>query len=404
MPDDGLTPDWDALTEEATELLSAYIRVDTVNPPGNETRACEFFGAILDREGIPYRLYEPADAPGRGTLVATLPGDGTGGKQLILLNHTDVVPFERQHWSVDPLGGEVSDGYIWGRGSLDLVFGDQGRDEAGCPGFLDEAPQEGRAGAIGLRRADGLLHRREAAIEDARAGKLLRELDEAGPKSGQHVQLLGDELAQGVATALRADQGGVLDVAIQPQAVGAPPGSGDAHAPTIDLLDRRDRRAGGNQVRRLDLRVRLRELDLLRALGFRADQADVPDVGADGVGELTGGVERDELQRHAEALGKGPGQVGRDAVGVAVRAAARDEERVRHVDPRAQHAAGREFGSGLIGHCEGRPFGDAVRRGQAATRTPYFSPSASSLDQVESSISTPSRKRSTRRRCSTSPG
>ena len=120
MPDDGLTPDWDALTEEATELLSAYIRVDTVNPPGNETRACDFYGAILDREGIPYRLYEPADAPGRATLVATLPGDGTGGKQLILLNHTDVVPFEREHWTVDPLGGEVSEGYIWGRGTLDM--------------------------------------------------------------------------------------------------------------------------------------------------------------------------------------------------------------------------------------------------------------------------------------------
>ena len=120
MPDDGLTPDWDALTEEATELLSAYIRVDTVNPPGNETRACEFIGAILDREGIPYKLYEPADATGRATLLATLPGDGTGGKQLILLNHTDVVPFEREHWTVDPLGGEVSEGYIWGRGTLDM--------------------------------------------------------------------------------------------------------------------------------------------------------------------------------------------------------------------------------------------------------------------------------------------
>ncbi len=120
MADDGFTPDWDALTEEATELLSAYIRVDTVNPPGNETRACDFYAAILDREGIPYRVLEPADAPGRGTLVATLPGDGTGGKQLILLNHTDVVPFEREHWSVDPLGGEVSGGYIWGRGTLDM--------------------------------------------------------------------------------------------------------------------------------------------------------------------------------------------------------------------------------------------------------------------------------------------
>ncbi len=110
--------DWDALTEEATELLSAYIRVDTVNPPGNETRACEFLGEILDREGIPYQLYDPGD--NRATLVATIEGDGTRGKPLILLNHTDVVPFEREHWSVDPLGGEVRDGYIWGRGAADM--------------------------------------------------------------------------------------------------------------------------------------------------------------------------------------------------------------------------------------------------------------------------------------------
>ena len=110
--------DWDALTEEATELLSAYIRVDTINPPGNETRACEFLGKILDREGIPYRLYDPGD--NRATLVATLEGDGTRGKPLILLNHSDVVPFEREHWSVDPLGGEVRDGYIWGRGAADM--------------------------------------------------------------------------------------------------------------------------------------------------------------------------------------------------------------------------------------------------------------------------------------------
>lgn len=114
----GNAPDWDALTEEAVELLSAYIRVDTVNPPGNETRACEFFGAILDREGVPYRLYDPGG--NRASLAATLPGDGSRGKPLILLNHTDVVPFEREHWSVDPLGGEVSGGYVWGRGAIDM--------------------------------------------------------------------------------------------------------------------------------------------------------------------------------------------------------------------------------------------------------------------------------------------
>ncbi len=116
--------DWDALTDEAVELLSSYIRVDTVNPPGNETRACDFLAPILDGEGIPYRLYEPdvggEGREGRATLVATLEGDGSRGKALILLNHTDVVPFEREHWSIDPLGGEIRDGYIWGRGTQDM--------------------------------------------------------------------------------------------------------------------------------------------------------------------------------------------------------------------------------------------------------------------------------------------
>lgn len=110
--------DWNLWTEQATRWLSEFIRVDTVNPPGNESRACVWLGRILDAEGIPYQVYDPGN--GRGSLVARLAGDGTRGKALILLNHTDVVPFERDQWTVDPLGGEISDGYVWGRGALDM--------------------------------------------------------------------------------------------------------------------------------------------------------------------------------------------------------------------------------------------------------------------------------------------
>jgi acetylornithine deacetylase/succinyl-diaminopimelate desuccinylase-like protein len=112
--------DWNAWTEQATTWLSEYIRVDTVNPPGNETRAVEWIARILDAEGIPWETYTPDGDETRKTLVARLPGDGSRGKSVILLNHTDVVPFERQYWTVDPLAGEVHDGYVWGRGAQDM--------------------------------------------------------------------------------------------------------------------------------------------------------------------------------------------------------------------------------------------------------------------------------------------
>lgn len=111
-------PDFDALAAEAIDLLQRFIRVDTTNPPGNERRATDFLGAILAAEGIPYRVLE--SAPGRANLVADLPAQGSDSKPLVLLNHTDVVPVEAEHWRLDPFGGVVRDGYLWGRGTLDM--------------------------------------------------------------------------------------------------------------------------------------------------------------------------------------------------------------------------------------------------------------------------------------------
>ncbi len=107
--------DWDAATNEAVGILREYIRIDTSNPPGNEERAVAFLGGILASEGIRYETAAPA--PGRSNLIAHI-GPGTGG--ICLLNHTDVVPVERQFWGIDPFGGDVRDGYIWGRGALDM--------------------------------------------------------------------------------------------------------------------------------------------------------------------------------------------------------------------------------------------------------------------------------------------
>lgn len=115
------TPDWAAAGDEAAEVLSRYLQVDTVNPDGHEDRAVAFMGNLLDKEGIPWTSY-PFDI-GRSSLVARLKATGTPTEPpLCLLSHTDVVPSEPQFWPADkpPLGGVIADGYVWGRGALDM--------------------------------------------------------------------------------------------------------------------------------------------------------------------------------------------------------------------------------------------------------------------------------------------
>ncbi|RJP35394.1 MAG: M20/M25/M40 family metallo-hydrolase [Actinobacteria bacterium] len=109
--------DWDKLGDDAVSILGEYLRIDTTNPPGNETPGAEFLGSILAEEGIAYKIYE--SAPGRSSILARLGGSGEG-KPLILLNHIDVVPANPENWQVHPFSGEVADGFIWGRGTLDM--------------------------------------------------------------------------------------------------------------------------------------------------------------------------------------------------------------------------------------------------------------------------------------------
>ncbi len=109
--------DWNAMGREAVKLLSEYLRIDTTNPPGNEDRATVFLNRILSEEDIDCQVHE--SAPGRSNLYARLKGDGSK-RPVVLLSHSDVVPADRAYWSVDPFGGLVRDGYIWGRGALDM--------------------------------------------------------------------------------------------------------------------------------------------------------------------------------------------------------------------------------------------------------------------------------------------
>ena len=109
--------DWKALGDEATGLLSQYIRINTTNPPGNEIAAARWLADMLRRDGIESRIFEPT--PGKANLYARLAGDGSA-RPVILLNHMDVVLASPEYWSVDPFSGVIKNGYIWGRGALDM--------------------------------------------------------------------------------------------------------------------------------------------------------------------------------------------------------------------------------------------------------------------------------------------
>jgi len=106
-----------SLREEVTELLQELVRIDTTNPPGNETRAAELLRDYLGDNGVASELY--ARVPERANLVARIPGRAEGAR-LLLLSHTDVVLADPAEWQADPFGGELRAGEVWGRGALDM--------------------------------------------------------------------------------------------------------------------------------------------------------------------------------------------------------------------------------------------------------------------------------------------
>jgi acetylornithine deacetylase/succinyl-diaminopimelate desuccinylase-like protein len=114
-------PDWDALQREAAQLLSEYIRVNTANPPGNELDGALFLKSVLEREGFEVQLLDTAHFASRrgANLYTRLRGNGSR-PAVALVHHLDVVPASPEFWSVAPFSGEVRDGYVWGRGALDM--------------------------------------------------------------------------------------------------------------------------------------------------------------------------------------------------------------------------------------------------------------------------------------------
>ena len=102
---------------KAADLLQTLIRFNTVNPPGNEGPALEYLRGLLEPAGWECRFL--AKVPERPNLVARLRGTEPG-PNLALISHVDTVPANPDEWTRDPWSGDLADGYIWGRGALDM--------------------------------------------------------------------------------------------------------------------------------------------------------------------------------------------------------------------------------------------------------------------------------------------
>lgn len=134
-----------ALAEDTIRILRDLIRLDTSNPPGNEIIVAEYVAKLLREEaGVEPLVIETA--PQRGNAIARLRGNGNAAP-LLLYSHTDVVPVERENWTVDPFGGELRDGMVFGRGALDM----KGIGAMQMAVFIAIARQQA-AGEIALQR------------------------------------------------------------------------------------------------------------------------------------------------------------------------------------------------------------------------------------------------------------
>jgi acetylornithine deacetylase/succinyl-diaminopimelate desuccinylase-like protein len=103
--------------ESGVELVRQFLRINSSNPPGNEEESVLFLEALLRKAGIRSEIISPA--PRRANLMARIEGKRRG-KPVVLLSHVDVVPAIESEWEVDPFGGEIKDGFVYGRGAIDM--------------------------------------------------------------------------------------------------------------------------------------------------------------------------------------------------------------------------------------------------------------------------------------------
>ncbi len=113
-----MTIDWNAIGRDAIATLSRYIQFDTTNPPGNELPAAHWLADQLRSRGITDDVTVLEPAPGRGLVLARIPGSEPL-KPLLVNHHMDVVAADPAQWTYPPFSGAVADGFVWGRGTLD---------------------------------------------------------------------------------------------------------------------------------------------------------------------------------------------------------------------------------------------------------------------------------------------
>jgi acetylornithine deacetylase/succinyl-diaminopimelate desuccinylase-like protein len=104
--------------DEVAELLSDLIRINTSNPTHPERPAAEWVAGKLDEVGIASQVVEANK--GRASTIARIEGSDSGRAPLLIHGHLDVVPADASEWSVDPFSGEIKDGFVWGRGAIDM--------------------------------------------------------------------------------------------------------------------------------------------------------------------------------------------------------------------------------------------------------------------------------------------
>ncbi len=111
-------PDWTQVDQRAVELLQEYIRIPSINPPADTRATADLLTRELEAVGMKVTRYNPEG--NCINLITRLEGRDRSLKPLVILTHMDVVPVDAKAWKVDPFGGELKDGFLWGRGAMDM--------------------------------------------------------------------------------------------------------------------------------------------------------------------------------------------------------------------------------------------------------------------------------------------